>query len=187
MNESNVQSGTETGQPNQNLDGVGIGTTEPSLSVLEMQDALKKAREEAAKYRTQLKEIKTSLTDKEIAEQKMLLEQGQFEKLYNETQKKLNEYETLIPELKTKAEMFEEFQSKRRETLLQQLPEDYKQNLEKIDTDTLEFLVNKLNKPKEANSVAKQLPGEDNVKPNPNPYQRYGKYADALSLMQKIK
>jgi len=102
------------------------GDTEPQDGKVFDEAYVKQLREEAAKYRVELKKLKEQ---QEELTRKQLEEQQKYKELYEKTMKELEQ-------LKPKAEAFEEFKQKQKEELLSKLPDDLKQKYAELDADT---------------------------------------------------
>lgn len=82
---------------------------------------LKRARDEAAKYRTKLRDMEAKQAEKEKAEAE---KRGEFERLYNEQKQTVKDLEKEIKELRTFKDEADNKAEESRQALLKQLPKD---------------------------------------------------------------
>lgn len=94
----------------------------------------KSLRREVEKYRKKWEE---KVKEEESAKRKALEEQGEFKKLYEA-------HAAEAELLKTELEKYRSRDEKRREALLEKLPEEDRETFKTLDTDQLEIVLNRL-------------------------------------------
>lgn len=102
------------------------GNTEPQGGKVFDEAYVKQLREEAAKWRTKVRELEQK---QEELTRKQLEEQQKYKELYEQTIQELEQ-------LKPKAEAFEEYKQKQKEELLSKLPDNLKEKYKDLDADT---------------------------------------------------
>lgn len=119
---------------------------------------LKRAREEAARYRTQLREI-------EEAQQKAAREEaerrGEYERLYKETDTKLAQVQSELDSLRTFKAEIEEREEADRKVLLAKLPDDMRDTFATASKQQLQTILERL-----AATGASPAPNRMPAKPN---------------------
>ena len=98
----------------------------------------KKYRKRAQDAETRLAKLEKSLTK---AEEEKLKEKEEFKTLYEQASSK-------VEGLTTNAEKWSKYEETKRVSLLEKHPEEDRENLSKLDLDTLEYVTNKINQTK---------------------------------------
>ena len=118
------------------VSSTGMSTDQPSMDHL---------LHENKKYRTRAQESEAKIAELEkkftSIEETRLKEKEDFKTLY---EKASSDNESLS----TTAKKWEAYESNRRETLLESVPEDERERLSKLDLDTLEYVTDKINNQK---------------------------------------
>lgn len=98
----------------------------------------KKYRKRSQDAEAQLKDLQSQLAK---AEEAKLKEKEDFKTLYEQTAGKMETY-------KTQADKWTSYETSKREALLNNVPEEEKEAMAKLDLETLEFVTNKINNSK---------------------------------------
>jgi len=98
----------------------------------------KKYRKRSQDAEAQLKELQSQLAK---AEEAKLKEKEDFKTLYEQTAGKMEAY-------KAQADKWTSYETAKREALLDSVPEDERENMSKLDLETLEYVTNKINNTK---------------------------------------
>jgi hypothetical protein len=157
-------SGTETakegvsGTQEKKTGGEQSGTVTKSIDPIVIANELQEARQEAAKFRTELREIqrKTEEEAKKTAE-----EQGKFKELYTQTSTEMQTLKQENEALKAEVDVYRKEKEQKKKTLLSNLPDDMKALFKDGTIEQIEAVLQKLKPVDNANS----LYGNQNGKP----------------------
>ena len=127
-------------------------------------------------YKTQVSDLQTQLdkvnADQETARNKELEKQGEFKKLLDEANAKLEKSSVVVKE-------YEEYKTNKRNSLMESLTEDNDKSIaESLPLDKLELYVSKVNK-------ASSLPTNTNRAANNQPQGDFGGYSSYVEWATK--
>lgn len=164
MADTTQPSGQEPQAPGQDpINGGQEPTTTPTDQASQgnedwKEQELKRARDEAARYRTKLREI-------EEAQQKAAREEaerrGEYERLYKETDSKLAQVQSELDSLRTFKAEIEEREEADRKVLLAKLPDDMKDTFATASKQQLQTILERL-------AATGASPAPNRVPPKPN-------------------